>query len=167
MEQVEQTWGFSPGEKAALVAAARAWPGTQREFAAEHGISQATVSKWLSADLTRRCEQCGQPMAGRRPHARFCTDGCRAKASKVRDREDVHGDGSAAAPVPVHTHPTRPAPTMLEVVWTPAAPRAPAPTPEPLRTGVRLMLGDGVGMVFDTLPPASWVAQFAAELRRC
>lgn len=29
------------------------------------------------------------------------------------------------------------------------------------------MLGDGVGMVFDTLPPAAWVAQLAAELRRC
>lgn len=60
-----------------------------------------------------------------------------------------------------------PAPTMLEV--TPS--RRPAPvTPAPLRepaAGVRLVLDDGVSLVFDTLPPASWVASLAAELWPC
>lgn len=165
MEQAEQSWGFSPEQKAALVAAARAWPGTQREFAAEHGICQATVSKWLSADPTRRCEHCGTSMGGRRPHARFCTDGCRGTSNKTRERPQAAGIDALRAPPPARG--LRPAPTMLEVVWTPASQTAPAPTPEPVKTGVRLMLGDGVGMVFDTLPPAAWVAQLAAELRRC
>lgn len=60
------------------------------------------------------------------------------------------------------------APRMLEVVCTVPPPAAAPPAPlEATRTGVRLMLGEGVGMVFDRLPPASWVAQLAAELRRC
>ena len=32
-----------------MVAAARAWKGTQAEFAAAYGIGQSTVSRWLGA----------------------------------------------------------------------------------------------------------------------
>ena len=54
-------------------------------------------------------------------------------------------------------------PMMLEVVPVAAttASRAPASSP------VHLVLGGGVALVFDTLPPASWVATLAAELRQC
>lgn len=69
---------------------------------------------------------------------------------------------------PSDAAPSPGAPTMLEVVLVPAAPvvAAVAAVDTP-RTGVRLMLGDGVGLVFDALPPASWVAELATELRRC
>jgi hypothetical protein len=63
--------------------------------------------------------------------------------------------------------PTPTAPTMLEVVSPPSVPEPSALPIEAARSGVRLMLGDGVGLVFDTLPPASWVAELAAEVRRC
>ena len=52
---------------------------------------------------------------------------------------------------------------MLEVV--PVA--ATMVTQTPASPSVRLVLGDGVALVFDTLPPASWVATLAAELRSC
>ena len=54
-----------------------------------------------------------------------------------------------------------PAPTLLEVIPTVSSFAETAPG------AVRLLLGDGVSLVFDTLPPASWVAELAAELRRC
>jgi hypothetical protein len=53
---------------------------------------------------------------------------------------------------------------MLEVVPTAA------PEPEVERRpsfGVRLVLGEGVVLAFDVLPPARWVAELATELRRC
>ena len=52
---------------------------------------------------------------------------------------------------------------MLEVVPVAATMVTQAPASPP----VRLVLGDGVALVFDTLPPASWVATLAAELRPC
>jgi hypothetical protein len=37
----------------------------------------------------------------------------------------------------------------------------------PSRPGVRFALGGGVELGLDALPPARWVAELAAELRRC
>ena len=79
------------------------------------------------------------------------------RGERGRPRTPKRGDASSGPA----------APRLLEVIRTVAPPAAAAPAPEPARTGVRLMLGDGVGMVFDTLPSAAWVAQLAAELRRC
>ena len=121
-------WERTPEERAELVAKARAWAGTQSAFAAVHGVSQPTVSKWLST-------------------------------APPTTRPEVHTPRQAL----VRRPPT--VPTMLEVV--PVAPR-PAPVPTAVPAGsTRLMLGDGVALIFDILPPASWVAEFAAELRRC
>jgi transposase-like protein len=54
MEPEGQVRVFSPEERAALVAAAQVWEGTQAQFAAQHGICQSTVSKWLSAATAAR-----------------------------------------------------------------------------------------------------------------
>lgn len=56
------------------------------------------------------------------------------------------------------------APTMLEVV-----PQKIEAVVEgrPSRSGARLSLGGGVELGLDALPPARWVAELAAELRRC
>ena len=56
------------------------------------------------------------------------------------------------------------APTMVEVV--PPALEAVVEA-LPSRPGVRLTLGGGVELGLDALPPARWVAELAAELRRC
>lgn len=45
----EQQRVYTAAERAETVAAARAWKGTQAEFAAARGIAQSTVSKWLGA----------------------------------------------------------------------------------------------------------------------
>lgn len=45
----EMRWTRTPEERAALVAKARVWQGTQREFAEAHGVSQPTLSRWLCA----------------------------------------------------------------------------------------------------------------------
>ena len=49
METVEQTWSRPADEREALIAKARVWEGTQREFAAAYGVNQSTVSKWQRA----------------------------------------------------------------------------------------------------------------------
>ena len=179
MESEDQFRVFSPEERAAIVAAAQAWEGTQAQFAAQHGICQSTVSKWLTAaaatagvvDYEARkaevIERARTWTGSQRDLARAMGLGSgtvsRWLGGDARSRRFRH-----AAPVRlVVRKPAPTAPTMLEVVRTPTAAVSPAPTPEPARTGVRLMLGEGVGLVFDTLPPASWVAELAAELRRC
>lgn len=174
MEPEDQIRVFSPEERAALVAAAQVWEGTQAEFAAQHGICQSTVSKWLTAaaasagivDYEARkaevIERARTWTGSQRDLARAMGLGSgtvsRWLGGDARSRRYV-----AATPPALRRH----APTMLEVVRAPAVPEPPAPPPEAARTGIRLMLGDGVGLVFDTLPPASWVAELAAELRRC
>jgi hypothetical protein len=45
----EQQRVYTATERAEVVAAARAWKGTQAESAAAHGIAQSAVSKWLGA----------------------------------------------------------------------------------------------------------------------
>ena len=71
--------------------------------------------------------------------------------------------GSVAAAAPGATPAVWKTPRMLEVVPTGVTLTAPLAR----AVCVRLMLGDGVGLLFETLPPASWVAELAAELRRC
>ena len=45
----EQQRVYTTTERAEMVAAARAWKGTQAEFAAAYGIAQSTVSRWRGA----------------------------------------------------------------------------------------------------------------------
>jgi transposase-like protein len=177
MEPEDQARVFSPEERAALVAAAQAWEGTQAEFAAKHGIHQSTVSKWLSAAAAatwrtetdaRKAEviERARTWTGtQRELARAMGLGSgtvsRWLSGDARSRRHRHATLVLRRPAPT------PAPTMLEVVRTPAVPEPEPPPPEATRTGIRLMLGDRVGLVFDTLPPASWVAELAVELRRC
>lgn len=56
------------------------------------------------------------------------------------------------------------APALLEVLG-----RVPAIEVEalPARSGVLVRLGGGVELFLEALPPAQWVAELAAELRRC
>lgn len=180
MEPEDQVRVFSPEERAELVAAAQAWEGTQAQFAARHGICQSTVSKWLTAaaatggvaDYEARkaevIERARTWTGSQRDLARAMGLGSgtvsRWLSGDARSRRLRHAALVLRRPTPP------PAPTMLEVVRTPAVPEPlepPAPPPEAARTGMRLLLGEGVGLVFDTLPPASWVAELAAELRRC
>ena len=178
MVSEDQIRVFNAEERAALVAAAQAWEGTQAEFAAQHGIGQSTVSKWLTAAAARAgvvdyearkaevIERARTWTGSQRDLARAMGLGSgtvsRWLGGDARSRRFRHG----ALTRLVVRRPTT-APTMLEVVRAPAATAAPTPTAEPPRTGARLMIRDGVGLVFDALPPASWVAELAAELRRC
>lgn len=174
MESEDQIRVFSSEERAALVVAAQAWEGTQAEFAARHGICQSTVSKWLTAAAATA------GIVNYEARKAEVIERARTWTGSQRDLARAMGLGSgtvsrwlggdarsrryvAATPPVLRRH----APMMLEVVRPPAPPAAAATTLEPAGTGVRLMLGDGVGLVFDTLPPVSWVAQLAAELRRC
>ena len=176
MEPEDQVRVFSPDERAALVAAAQVWEGTQAQFAAQHGICQSTVSKWLTAAAaTAGVDDYEARKAEVIERARTWTGSQRDLARAMGLGSGtvsrwLNGDARSrrlrhAALVQRRPGPT--APTMLEVVHPPAVPEPPAHPPEAARTGVRLMLGDGVGLVFDALPPASWVAEFSAELRRC
>ncbi|MBM4398374.1 MAG: hypothetical protein FJ087_22125 [Deltaproteobacteria bacterium] len=154
---------YTPEERAALVEGYREWRGTQRQYADAVGVAQGTMSKWLAglgkgtSPAVRRCAhpECRAPMGGRREGARFCSDLCRARWNKAREREgrlDVAGRGERDASVPA----------MLEVV--PVATVAAAPVAHP---GARLVLPGGAELHLDTLPPARWVAELAAELGRC
>lgn len=179
MESEDQIRVFSPEERASLVAAAQTWEGTQAQFAAEPGICQSTVSKWLTAaaatagvvDYEARkaevIERARTWTGSQRDLARAMGLGSgtvsRWLGGDARSRRFRHADPIRL----VVRRPATTAPTMLEVVRPPAALAAPTPPPEAAKSGVRLMLGEGVGLVFDTLPPASWVAELAAELRRC
>jgi hypothetical protein len=44
---------YTAMERAEMVAAGRAWKGTQAEFAAANGTAQSTVSKWRGAAQRR------------------------------------------------------------------------------------------------------------------
>lgn len=57
-------------------------------------------------------------------------------------------------------------PTMLEVMRPATATLGEVET-RPSPSGVRLALGGGVALDLEALPPARWVAELAAELRRC
>lgn len=177
VEPDDQVRVFSPEARAELVAAAQAWEGTQAEFAARHGIHQSTVSKWLTAAAA------SAGVADYEARRAEVIERARTWTGSQRDLARAMGLGSGTVSrwlsgdarsrrfrhaALVLRRPGSTAPTMLEVVRPPTAPEpAPVPAPEAARTGVRLMLGEGVGLVFDTLPPASWVAELAAELRRC
>ena len=160
------------------MAAAQTWEGTQAQFAAEHGICQSTVSRWLTAAAAtagvvdheaRRAEVIERTRTwtgSQRDLARAMGLGSgtvsRWLGGDARSRRFRH-----AAPMRLVRRLATTAPTLLEVVRTPAVASSSPPAPEAAKPGIRLMLGDGVGLVFDTLPPASWVAELAAELRRC
>lgn len=154
---------YTPEERAALVEGYREWRGTQRQYADAVGVAQGTMSKWLAArgegtsPVARRCAhpECRAPMGGRREGARFCSDVCRARWNKARERDarrDLAGGGGRDARVPA----------MLEVV--PVGTVAAAP---PAHRGARLVLPGGAALHLEALPPARWVAELAAELGRC
>lgn len=42
----------------------------------------------MTQELGRGCQQCGQPLTGRGPQAKYCSANCRAKAGYLRARED-------------------------------------------------------------------------------
>lgn len=165
----EQQRVYSEAERAALVAAARAWPGTQAEFAAQHGISQGTVSRWLGA--TPRREYPDAERAAFLADLRSWSGSLRSFAAargipQATLSRWVKGDRRAHRARRSHAVVRRDAaPAMIEVVTATAPPvRAPA-TPAP--ASVQLTLGDGVVLTLDALPPTRWVAELAAELRRC
>ena len=54
---------FTPEEREALIAQAHAWTGTQRAFAAAHGVSQPTVSKWMNTGVKTRAPEPSPPEA--------------------------------------------------------------------------------------------------------
>lgn len=163
----EQQRVYTTTERAKMVAAARAWKGTQAEFAAAYGIAQSTVSRWRGAAERReytdaeRLETVAALRAWKGTQTAFAIS--RGIPQTTLSRW-ANGD-----PRPHRAHVSRPpggrdeTPTMLEVV--PVA--ATMVTQTPASPPVRLVLGDGVALVFDTLPPASWVATLAAELRPC
>ena len=73
------------------------------------------------------------------------------------------GSGPLAAPYVQAAPVARVAPRMLEVV-----PRSPVVEPRRGSGAVaRLVFSAGVELTFDALPPAAWIAELAAELRRC
>lgn len=52
---------FTPEEREALIAQAQAWTGTQKAFAAAHGVSQPTVSKWRRTSVKTRASDAPPP----------------------------------------------------------------------------------------------------------
>ncbi|MEK6778358.1 MAG: helix-turn-helix domain-containing protein [Candidatus Deferrimicrobiota bacterium] len=177
METVEQEWNRPADEREALIARARAWGGTQREFAAAHGVSQSTVSKWQNAV---------GPRSYTTEDRAAVVEGFASFEGSQREHDDALGlprgttgkwvcqSGAGRRgrrpPLALRLRNPPPAPTFLEVVPVePAAPMAtvPARSSGAETAAARLVLGDGVALVFDTLPPASWVADLAAGLSRC
>lgn len=173
---MERNWGLTPDARTELMAKARAWTGTQRAFAAAHGISQGTVSKLLSAGPTPtrpatpdlRPEVIARYRAGEGSHRQIAdamgiSRGMVSKwlAEDAAERAPEPRQASASrAPTPT------PAPTMLEVVPVTSLATLRAPTPAPAG-GARLVLPGGAELRFDALPPAQWVADLAAEMSRC
>lgn len=167
MSSMEQRM-YTEAEKGALVGAARDWKGTQRQFAAEHGVSQGTVSKWLGAAARREYTEADREEAlkGYRSWRGTQTAYARARGMPqttlsrwVQGDRQSHRDRS-----PRDVALRSEAPAMLEVV--PVAAPAPLVACGP-SLGVRLSLGDGVVLALEALPPARWVAELAVELRRC
>lgn len=162
----EAAWMRTPEERAELVAKARAWQGTQREFAEAHGVSQPTVSKWLSAapPTTRpatvdlRSEVVQRYRAGEGSQRQI------ADAMGISRGMAFKWLAAEAAPRSLAVRPPR-VPPMLEVVPV-AAPR-PLVTAEPAPMGACLSLPGGAELRFASLPSARWVAELVAELGRC
>lgn len=154
---------FTPEERAALVEGYREWRGTQRQYADAVGVAHGTMSRWLAgvrkgaAPAGRWCAHlgCRASMEGRRPGARFCSDRCRGRWNKARER----GAPRAAA---TRAGLAAPAPAMLEVV-----PVATVDVRSSALPSARLVLPGGAELRLDALPPARWVAELAAELGRC
>lgn len=178
METDERAWNRPEGEREALIAKAREWEGTQREFAVEHGITQSTVSKWRNAATPRTYSAEDRAAV---------VDGFASFEGSQREHDDAlglprgttgkwvsrsrTGTRPPCPPLVLKSPPPRPAPAFLEVVpvgasGTVARPLGAAPRAE-TAVAARLVLGGGVALVFDTLPPASWIAELAAGLRSC
>lgn len=165
----EQQRAYTPVERAEMVAAARAWTGTQAEFAAQHGIAQSTVSKWLGAAERRQYtdDERVEALAALRawPGTQTAFAIARGIPQTTLSRwanGDRRGD-RVREPRPTARRDE--APTMLEVV--PVAAATVVSAGRLSAAGARLVLGGDVALVFDTLPSASWVAELAVGLRRC
>ena len=117
---------FTGEQRAAVVGAAWVWPGTQAEFAAEHGNAQGTVSKWLSAAALVAGAECDARKAEVVARARTWMGSQRALA-----RGRSRGFRYVPAPRHVNRRPATTPPTMLEVVRAPAVPAPPPPAARP------------------------------------
>jgi len=60
---------FTPEEREILIAKAQAWTGTQKAFAAAHGVSQPTVSKWRRTSVKTRAPETPPLSPEAAPHA--------------------------------------------------------------------------------------------------
>ena len=161
------SWTRTAEERAELVAKARAWPGSQHGFAKAHGLSQSTVSKWLSAapPTTRPATAELRAEVVQRYNAGEGTQRQIADAMGISRGMVFKWLAAEAAPRSLAVRPPR-VPMMLEVV--PVAP-PPLPVAAAQSTPVRacLSLPGGAELRFDTLPSARWVAELVAELGRC
>jgi len=163
----EETWTWTAEERAELVAKARSWPGSQREFAKAHGICQSTVSKWLSAapaptrpaTAELRGEVVRRYGAGEGTQRQIADAMGISRGMVFKWLAAEAGPRSLAVRVP-------PVPTMLEVVAVAAAPRPVLATPSP-PVGTSLSLPGGAELRFGALPPARWIAELVTELGRC
>lgn len=171
--EVQQTWGRTPEQRQELAEKARAWTGTQREFAVAHGISQSFVCRLLqlapapSRPATRdlRPEVIARYEAGEGSQ-RQVADAMGLSRGMVAKwlSDEAALRGCSLAPRP--PRPSAPAPTMLEVVPV-ATPARACPVEPPTPGTVCLALPGGAELRLDALPPARWVAELAAELARC
>ncbi|MBI2899358.1 MAG: recombinase family protein [Planctomycetes bacterium] len=159
-------WTRTTEERAELVAKARAWQGTQREFAEAHGVSQPTVSKWMSAapPTTRPATADLRSEVARRYRAGEGSQRQIADAMGISRGMVFKWLAAEAAPRSPAARPPR-VPTMLEVVPVAAPPLATAEPSPPF--SACLCLPGGAELRFDALPSARWVAELAAELARC
>lgn len=163
----EESWTRTAEQRAELVAKARAWAGSQREFATAHGISQSTVSKWLGAapPTTRpatgdlRAEVIQRYQAGEGTQRQI------ADAMGISRGMVFKWLAAEAAPRSLAVRPPR-VPMMLEVVPVTAVRPQDVQAPSP-PVGARLSLPGGAELRFDALPSARWVAELVAELGRC
>ena len=178
METDEQGWNRSADERDALVAKARTWEGTQREFAAAHGVNQSTVSKWqrtagprsYTAEERARVVEAFASFEGTQREHDDAQGLPRGTTGKWVCQSRM-GTRGRRPPLVLKSPPPRPAPTFLEVVpVVPAAPvarrLAAAANPFP-PVGASLSLPGGAELRFDALPSARWVAELVAELARC
>jgi transposase-like protein len=163
----EESWTRTAEEKAELMAKARAWPGTQREFAEAHGVSQPTVSKWLSAapPTTRPATADLRAEVVERYRAGEGTQRQIADAMGISRGMVFKWLAAEAAPRSLAVRSLR-VPTMLEVVPV-AATAPPVAAASYPAVGASLSLPGGAELRFDALPSARWVAELVAELGRC
>lgn len=163
----EESWTRTAEEKAELMAKARAWQGTQREFAEAHGVSQPTVSKWLSAapPTTRPATADLRAEVVKRYRAGEGTQRQIADAMGISRGMVFKWLAGEAGPRPLAVRPP-PVPTMLEVVPVARTP-LPVTAAAAALVGASLSLPGGAELRFDALPSARWVAELVAELGRC